>query len=112
MATSLLLTLIGSTGLLLLIPIVYLGITRKYDKKYPFHMNIIPLKLPIISTIARGSIYTICIIFNPKSKVNQRVLDITHSVNFSQARNPIEITISMLHFIFTIILLFGVFWPF
>ncbi len=62
--------------------------------------------------MARGSIYTICILFNPKSRVNQRVLDITQNVNFSLARNPIEITVSTLHFIFTIILIVGVFWPF
>lgn len=95
-------------GFLILNPLVYLVITKKYDALYPSYEQLSPINLPFVKQITRGFVYGHCILFNPKSAVNHNILNLTESVNFQITRTTFEIILSGIQLVLLLTLIAGI----
>ena len=90
---------IGSfLGYFLLTPAMYFVVTKKYDQLYTNYHTLTHIRIPIVSTIARGNLYGFCVLFNPKKRSTKEVQELTDQVNFNNSATNLEKLISVLNF--------------
>ena len=95
----------GGIALMIINIIVYFVITRKYNKLYPDYLYLSPVVFFPAKQFSWGSAYTFCILFNPKSKLNKNILDLTNKLDFPMLRTRTEIVLSVIHFILSLLVL-------
>lgn len=96
-------------GLVVINIIIYFKITRKYDSMNPEYAYLSPIAITPIKQLTRGAIYTLCILFNPKSRVHHAIVDLTRKVNFPKLRTHTEMLISGIHLTLALVFIFCLF---
>ncbi len=94
---------IGCLGYLILLPILYFRLTRKYDAMFPEYHRIIPLP-SITGTVVRTGYYSSFIVF--KSLINGKrhkiMYDVTDGYDFRGNASRLDIALSYLNMFFAI----------
>ena len=97
---------IGCLGYLIMLPILYFRLTRKYDAMFPEYYRIIPLA-SIIGVVVRTGYYASFILFKNliNGKRHKIMYDVTNGYDFRGNASRLDIFLSYLYLFFTILLL-------
>ncbi len=96
---------IGCLGYLVLLVILYLRLTRKYDAMFPEYYRIVPLP-SITGIVVRTGLYAHCIIFKNLSKHKRHKIthEVTNGYDFRGNASQLDIFLSYLYLFFVILL--------
>ncbi len=94
---------VGSVGYLILLPILYLRLTRKYDAMFPEYHRIIPLP-SIMGTVVRTGYYSSFIVFKNliNGKRHKIMHDVTNGYDFRGNASRLDIVLSYLNMFFAV----------
>ena len=94
---------IGCLGYLILLPILYFRLTRKYDAMFPEYHRIIPLP-SIMGTVVRTGYYSSFIVFKNliNGKRHKIMFDVTNGYDFRGNASRLDIALSYLNMFFAI----------
>jgi len=101
---------IGGLGYLIMLPIMYFRLTRKYDAMFPEYYRIIPLPL-IMGTVVRTGYYIGFIVFKNliNGKRHKIIYEVTNGYDFRGNASRLDIVLSYLYMFFGFMLLAGAF---
>ncbi len=101
---------VGCLGYLILLPILYFRLTRKYDAMFPEYHRIIPLP-SFTGTVVRTGYYASFIVFrnNINGKRHKIMHDVTNGYDFRGNAPLLDIFLSYLMFFFVLSALSGAF---
>ncbi len=92
---------VGCLGFLVLLPILYFRLTRKYDAMFPEYYRIIPFP-SITGTVLRTGYYSSFIVF--KNHINGKrhkiMYDVTSGYDFRGNASQLDIVLSYLYMFF------------
>ena len=101
---------IGCLGYLILLPILYFRLTRKFDTMFPEHDRIIPLA-SIMGIVVRTGYYSSFIAFKNliNGKRHKIMYDVTNGYDFRRNASRLDIALSYLNMFFAVLALVGAF---
>ncbi len=99
---------IGLLGLIIINPIVYFYITKKYDCLYSKNNALSPIKTAPIKQLTKGAVYTVCILFSPINTSSPVISELQNTINFPLTRTNGEWFVSLIHLILAIMFASGV----
>ena len=98
---------IGLVGLILVNPIVYFYITKKYDRLYSKNYTLSPMKIPLFKQLTKGAVYTVCILFSPCNTSSPAISELQKIIDFPRIRTVGERVVSLIHLILVIMFASG-----
>ncbi len=101
---------ISCLGYLILLPILYFRLTRKYDAMFPEYYRFTPLA-SIMGIMFRTGYYASFIVFKNliNGKRHKIIYDVTNGYDFRSNARPLDIILCYLMFFFSLSALGGIF---